>query len=265
MRCRRTTGALWALRTWLDSWAGIGHVAVGMHRQGCDLQLTQYAERGWRATTFYTDRDGALAYERHWDGMGAHNVARDPTGGVGGVTEGGNELTGIGSNLGALELPRGIAALVEMKLVYPRCCVRTVELEFDLHLDMRHCFATYRAGLFASRSAGDAVIISRGQFSSANCCSGPFTQRLIGHCPSSPEGANSIAFSNRMLSVAIGNSGKMFGAGPPWPRTAIEFILKPQIERSCGGVQTAGRSSGLSSSASRRRPLWLRITASCVR
>jgi len=45
--------ALWALRTWLDSWAGIGHVAVGMHRQGYDLQLTQYDERGWRAT-FYT-------------------------------------------------------------------------------------------------------------------------------------------------------------------------------------------------------------------
>ena len=38
--------ALWALRTWLDSWAGIGHVAVGMHRQGYDLQLTQYDERG---------------------------------------------------------------------------------------------------------------------------------------------------------------------------------------------------------------------------
>src|SRR5215470_15838177 len=45
--------ALWALRTWLDSWTGIGHVAVGMHRQGYDLQLTQYDERGWRAT-FYT-------------------------------------------------------------------------------------------------------------------------------------------------------------------------------------------------------------------
>jgi hypothetical protein len=40
--------ALWALRTWLDSWPGIGHVAVGMHRQGFDLQLTQYDERGWR-------------------------------------------------------------------------------------------------------------------------------------------------------------------------------------------------------------------------
>ena len=45
--------ALWALRTWLDSWAGVGHVAVGMHRQGYDLKLTQYDERGWRAT-FYT-------------------------------------------------------------------------------------------------------------------------------------------------------------------------------------------------------------------
>ena len=25
--------ALWALRTWLDSWPGVGDVAVGMHRQ----------------------------------------------------------------------------------------------------------------------------------------------------------------------------------------------------------------------------------------
>ncbi len=34
-------------------WFGIGHVAVGMHRQGYDLQLTQYDDRGWRAT-FHT-------------------------------------------------------------------------------------------------------------------------------------------------------------------------------------------------------------------
>ena len=45
--------ALWALRTWLDSLPGIGHLAVRMHRQGFDLQLTQHADRGWRAT-FYT-------------------------------------------------------------------------------------------------------------------------------------------------------------------------------------------------------------------
>jgi len=40
-------------RIWLDSWSGIGQIEVGMHRQGFDLQLTQYDERGWRAT-FYT-------------------------------------------------------------------------------------------------------------------------------------------------------------------------------------------------------------------
>jgi hypothetical protein len=45
--------ALWALRTWLDSWGGIGRIAIGMARQGFDLQLTRYDERGWRAT-FYT-------------------------------------------------------------------------------------------------------------------------------------------------------------------------------------------------------------------
>jgi hypothetical protein len=38
--------ALWALRTWLDSWAGIGRIAVGMAHQGFDLQLTRYDERG---------------------------------------------------------------------------------------------------------------------------------------------------------------------------------------------------------------------------
>jgi hypothetical protein len=31
---------LWALHSWLDSWSGIGHVTVGMARQGYDLQLT---------------------------------------------------------------------------------------------------------------------------------------------------------------------------------------------------------------------------------
>ena len=39
--------APWALRAWLDSWPGVGHVAVGLHRHGYDLQLTQYDERAW--------------------------------------------------------------------------------------------------------------------------------------------------------------------------------------------------------------------------
>ena len=43
---------LHALRAWLDTWAGIGHVAVG-DAPSRVLQLTQYDDRGWRAT-FYT-------------------------------------------------------------------------------------------------------------------------------------------------------------------------------------------------------------------
>jgi hypothetical protein len=58
--------ALHALRTWLDAWAGIGHIAVGMHRQGFDLQLTQYDDRGWRATFYTTGMTSATgaAWER---------------------------------------------------------------------------------------------------------------------------------------------------------------------------------------------------------
>ena len=44
---------LGALRSWLDSWRGIGDVERGMACQGFDLQLTRYDEKGWRAT-FYT-------------------------------------------------------------------------------------------------------------------------------------------------------------------------------------------------------------------
>src|SRR5205809_7898458 len=44
--------ALNVLRSWLDSWPGIGAVVGGMAHQGYDLQLTRYDERGWRAT-FY--------------------------------------------------------------------------------------------------------------------------------------------------------------------------------------------------------------------
>ena len=45
---------LGVLRSWLSTWTGIGHVIDGMHRQGYDVQLTQYDERGWRATFYVT-------------------------------------------------------------------------------------------------------------------------------------------------------------------------------------------------------------------
>jgi hypothetical protein len=53
--------ALHALRSWLDSWRGIGAVSVGMHRQGYDLHLTQYDERGWRPAA---DRVDCASFDR---------------------------------------------------------------------------------------------------------------------------------------------------------------------------------------------------------
>jgi hypothetical protein len=81
--------ALWALRSYLDSWDGLGSVAVGMHRQGYDLQLTQYDNRAWRRDVLH-HRDGALAHERDQHRVGAHAVARDSAGGVGCVEQRGS-------------------------------------------------------------------------------------------------------------------------------------------------------------------------------
>jgi len=65
--------ALHALRTWLDSWPGIGHVAVGMHRQGYDLQLTTTTSAA--GARHDTTGDGALAHERDGNWVGADAVA----------------------------------------------------------------------------------------------------------------------------------------------------------------------------------------------
>ena len=75
------------LRTWLDSWSGIGHVTVGMARQGYDLQLTQYDERGWRAM-FYTSGMEHSPTSATGTAWGAHAVACDAAGGVGGIVRG---------------------------------------------------------------------------------------------------------------------------------------------------------------------------------
>src|SRR5262249_48052050 len=47
-----------------DSWSGVGHVAVRMHHQGFDLQLTQYDERGWRATFYMTGMERTVQRAR---------------------------------------------------------------------------------------------------------------------------------------------------------------------------------------------------------
>ena len=74
--------ALWALRFWLDSWAGIGAIATGMARQGYDLQLTRYDEKGWRATFYTTGMEHSItsATASAWERTPWHAVqgaARD--------------------------------------------------------------------------------------------------------------------------------------------------------------------------------------------
>ena len=69
---------LGALRSWLDSWRGIGDVERGMAHQGYDLQLTRYDERGWRATFYTTGMD----HQRDRVSVGAHALACDAAGGV---------------------------------------------------------------------------------------------------------------------------------------------------------------------------------------
>jgi hypothetical protein len=49
-----------ALRSWLNSWTGIGAVAVGMAHQDYDLQLTGYDARGWRATFYVSGMEHSL-------------------------------------------------------------------------------------------------------------------------------------------------------------------------------------------------------------
>ena len=43
---------------WLDSWRGVGLLAVGLHRVGYDRHLTQYGDGHWRATFYVTGSSG---------------------------------------------------------------------------------------------------------------------------------------------------------------------------------------------------------------
>jgi len=51
---------LGALRSWLNSWRGLGDIERGMARQGYDLQLTRYDARGGRATLYPTGIDHSI-------------------------------------------------------------------------------------------------------------------------------------------------------------------------------------------------------------
>ena len=61
--CRR----LQLLDRWLDTWAGLGLVVAGLHRQGWDLQLTQYGDGNWRATFYVTGAAHAIVGGSAWE------------------------------------------------------------------------------------------------------------------------------------------------------------------------------------------------------
>jgi len=65
---------LGALRSWLNSWRGLGAIERGMARQGYDLS-THPVRREGLARDVLRHRDGALADERDRHRMGTHAVA----------------------------------------------------------------------------------------------------------------------------------------------------------------------------------------------
>jgi hypothetical protein len=59
-------GVIAAIRAWLGTWVGIGHVVGGMARQGYDLQLTGYGDEGWRATFYPAGRAHSVVAGTAW-------------------------------------------------------------------------------------------------------------------------------------------------------------------------------------------------------
>lgn len=57
------------LRAWLNSWAGVGRIAVGMARQGSDLQLTRYGDEGCRATFYPAARAHSVVAATAWEAL----------------------------------------------------------------------------------------------------------------------------------------------------------------------------------------------------
>ena len=83
----RAHPALDVLHDYLDSWRGVGAVAVGMARQDFDLQLAKYAERGWQANFYpsglaHSIVKGTAFAETPWRAVqqAAWEAMRQPTG-----------------------------------------------------------------------------------------------------------------------------------------------------------------------------------------
>ena len=119
--------------------------------------------------------------------MGAHAVARDAAGGVGGAQESGNQLAVRATVPYALELPCCEAADVDVELVESRVVTIAGELDLELQMILRDGLAAHHAGRTHTRPAPATVGSSVWQLSSTDQFAGFRAQNsLVGH-GSSPE------------------------------------------------------------------------------
>src|SRR5262245_5821185 len=61
---------------WLDSWRGVGLLAVGLHRVGYDLDLRQYGDGNWRATFWVTGFAHSILGGSAWEPTARRAVQR---------------------------------------------------------------------------------------------------------------------------------------------------------------------------------------------
>ena len=63
------------LEKWMGSWAGVGAVIEGMHRQDYDVQLTQFPH-GWRANFYDTGNAHSVVRGSAWEKTAAKAVQK---------------------------------------------------------------------------------------------------------------------------------------------------------------------------------------------
>src|SRR5215470_17253498 len=130
--------------------------AVGMHRQGYDLQLDD--ERGWRAT-FYT-----TGLEHSQTSATAPRGSGDATqrGSVGGVEASESRLGSVFLPLPALKFPSHKAPMMEA--IVNQSARRSVEFNLELgHVRLQQ-FAAYRTDPSSPAAAPRAVLAARRQY-----------------------------------------------------------------------------------------------------
>ena len=55
------------VQRWLDTWQGVGLLAVGLHRIGYDLDLQQYDDGHWRALFYVTGLAHSILGGSAWE------------------------------------------------------------------------------------------------------------------------------------------------------------------------------------------------------